>query len=107
MSPVARGEPAPHRLALAVRSSLAPAVRAAGHDAGAGGEGDRGRPVRGAVVDDDQLVDEAGAFDELPAHRVDDRADRRLLVASRDADRDPAVPLDRAQLGQREVPVVV
>src|SRR5271168_32235 len=72
------------------------------HHTGTCGECNRSRLVSGAVVHDDQLVDETDALHELPVHGGDDLAQGRLLVASWDADRDTAVCLDREQLGGAE-----
>ena len=59
-----------------------------GKDPGAFAGGGLGGGVGRAVVDHDDLVDEPHFLDEVTADRRHDVADRRLLVAGRQADRD-------------------
>ena len=63
------------------------------HDAGAGSRGDGRRGVAGAGVEHHELVDEPAVLgctrSDAGMDRLDDRADRRLLVASAAAPRSP------------------
>ena len=62
-----------------------------------------GGGVGGAVVDDHDLVDERNRLHERAADGGDDVADGGLLVAGREADRDPQALLGLAAASAREV----
>jgi hypothetical protein len=100
-------EAAAHRLALAVRRLVRRRLeRRRRDDRGAGVDGDEGRAVGRAVVDDEQLVDEPDALAERLADGGDDRPDRGGFVACRDADRHPQPGLGPDQRLEGEVAVV-
>jgi hypothetical protein len=96
------GQRAPHGVSLAEhRSQLRPQImlavdlRAQVPRDPAGGVGGR--------IDDDDLIDDAGVAQR--GQRANDGADRALLVASRETDRDRLTALGRKP-GRREVGVV-
>jgi hypothetical protein len=95
-----------HEQRLPQRLALAPAHPEVGADLGDGAHpcprrgGDRRRRVVRQGVHDDQLVDECA---EIRADLADDVADRRLLVAGGDDDRDGRRLLRRQHLLERPV----
>ena len=73
------------------------------HDAGTGIGRTLRRAVDRAVVDDEDLVDQARALHQLALDEIDDRADGVLLIAGRKTERDRRVVLRCDEARQVEI----
>ena len=97
---LARGQAAPHRIALAASRPELGEQLALLLDARACSSGDLGRTVLRAGVDDDRLVEQPGVFEACCG--LDDRPDRRGDFARRQHQPD-ARALDGEQIVEREL----